>query len=450
MIGVEQKRKPIIRVAGIGGGGNNAVDRMVNAGVKSIEFIALNTDSTDLDDSLAEVKIQLGEQLTNGLGAGGKPEIGAGAATESRVQIEDAIKGANLLFVTAGMGGGTGTGGAPIVAEVARKLGILTIGVVTKPFNFEGPRRMKNALAGIEALRKNVDTLVVIPNQKLMAITDKNDDIVAAFKKADDVLYQGITGITDIMLESGLIHVDFADIESVMKDKGIAHLGLGRASGKNKIQKALDLAIENPLLETNINGATDLIINFTGSDLNLHDIDTAVTGVKNAAHFDCQIIVGAIVKENAGEEVAVTFIATGLTESNVQTTEYKPPAPPPTPPKEDDRFKPVPKKPFLDEEPKIDDAVFATGEAKELIKTEPIKSEPAKPEPPKPEPPEAIAKPDSAVKPDTVPKPDAESKSILTNNTPKNFLKDFMRSENKRTEPTDPFNREKVKRVSLR
>ena len=253
-----------ILVIGVGGGGNNAVDRMISDGIKNISFISVNTDNKVLSKSLSDIKIQIGIKSTKGLGAGGRPEIGKEAAQESKEEIASAISDYDMIFVTAGMGGGTGTGAAPIIAGIAKEKGILTVGVVTKPFAFEGPVRMKNALNGIEELKKSVDTLIVIPNQKLMEIADKDTSMLQAFKMADDVLMQGVTGISDLISNPGVINVDFADVRSIMADKGLAHLGVGHSKGKDKARTAAELAIRSPLLETSIEGAKSVIINVTG------------------------------------------------------------------------------------------------------------------------------------------------------------------------------------------
>jgi cell division protein FtsZ len=309
--------KAKIKVIGIGGCGNNAVDRMIEDNIQYIDFLSANTDNMALTKSKAPVRIQLGEKLTRGLGAGGRPEIGRKAAEETRDTIANAIENTDLLFVTAGMGGGTGTGATPIIAAIARDLGILTIGVVSKPFDFEGGPRMRNALAGIEELRKNVDTLVVIPNERLMDIIDDDMSLIESFKHADDVLRQGVQGISDLILKDGLINLDFADVETVMKDQGVAHMGVGRASGKNKTEVAAELAINSPLLETSINGAKAVIISFTGdSGIGLKDINSAARIVRAAVDPDAVVMFGATIDDSLKDEVVVTVIATGLDETS--------------------------------------------------------------------------------------------------------------------------------------
>ncbi len=302
-----------IKVIGVGGGGNNAVNRMIDAGVKCVEFIAVNTDKQDLSLSDATQKIQIGAKLTKGLGAGAVPEIGAKAAEESRDEIALAIQDADMVFVTAGMGGGTGTGAAPIVAEVAKELGILTVGIVTKPFWFEGATRAKNCAIGLENLKNSVDTLVVIPNDKLLAVAENKTPVTESFKMADDVLRQGVQGISDLISRPGLISLDFADIKTIMKNTGYAHMGIGKATGENRAYDAAAKAINSPLLETTITGAKGVILNVTGgSDLGILEIQTASELITEAADKDANIIIGAIIDETLGEEVQVTVIATGF------------------------------------------------------------------------------------------------------------------------------------------
>lgn len=304
-----------ILVVGVGGGGNNAVDRMIQDNVKGINFISVNTDNKVLSKSLAEIKIQIGAKLTKGLGAGGKPEIGMEAANESRDELAQAISDYDMIFVTAGMGGGTGTGAAPVVAGIAKEKGILTVGVVTKPFAFEGQKRMRNALAGIEELKKNVDTLISIPNQKLLEIADKDTTMLQAFTLADDVLKQGVVGISDLISSPGLINVDFADVRTTMLDKGLAHLGVGHASGKNKVEMAAELAIKSPLLETSIDGARNVIINVTGGlDLGLMETNNAADLIGASLDPDADIIFGTSFNEDLKDEVIITVVATGLAE----------------------------------------------------------------------------------------------------------------------------------------
>ncbi len=302
-----------IKVVGVGGGGNNAVNRMIEAEVQCVEFIAVNTDKQDLTLSRATQKIQIGAKLTKGLGAGAVPEVGAKAAEESRDEIALAIQDADMVFVTAGMGGGTGTGAAPVVAEIARELGILTVGIVTKPFWFEGAQRAKNALAGIENLKDAVDTLVVIPNDKLLEIAETRTTLTDSFKAADDVLRQGVQGISDLISRPGLISLDFADVKTIMKNTGYAHMGIGKATGENRAHDAAAMAINSPLLETSIKGAKGVILNVTGgSNLGILEIQTASQLITEAADSDANIILGAIIDETLGDEIQVTVIATGF------------------------------------------------------------------------------------------------------------------------------------------
>ena len=302
-----------IKVVGCGGGGNNAVNRMMDAGLKGVEFISVNTDRQALALSNATTKIQIGEKLTKGLGAGAVPDIGRRAAEESREEIAQAIKGADLVFVTAGMGGGTGTGAAPIVAEIARDLGCLTIAVVTKPFAFEGKQRMKNAEMGIADLKQRVDTLVVIPNDRLLQVVSKGTTMLEAFRIADDVLRQGIQGISDLIAVPALINLDFADVKTVMESGGMAHMGIGVGKGENRMVEAAKNAIQSPLLETNIDGARAVLINITGGeDVSIVDINEAANLVMQAADSDANIIFGAGIDESMGDEVRITVIATGF------------------------------------------------------------------------------------------------------------------------------------------
>ncbi len=302
-----------IKVIGIGGGGNNAVNRMISAGIKSAEFIAINTDKQALLMNKAPVRIAIGEKLTRGLGAGADPEIGAKAAEESKDAIIDQIKDCDLVFITAGMGGGTGTGAAPVVAQIAKELGILTIAVVTKPFIFEGKTREANSINGIDNLRKYVDTLVVIPNNKLLKIVPKGTPMVEAFRTADDVLRQGIQGISDLIVTPSLINLDFADVKSIMKNRGMAHMGIGYAKGENKTIEAVKQAVSSPLLETTIEGATGVLINVKGGlDLPIDEVNEAAELVKQVVDPSCNIIFGAGIDENLHEEVEITIIATGF------------------------------------------------------------------------------------------------------------------------------------------
>ncbi len=301
-----------ILVIGVGGAGNNAVNRMVDESIEGVELIGINTDKQALDLCKAATRVQIGERLTKGLGAGAKPEIGAAAVEENRDEITELVKDADMVFVTCGMGGGTGTGAAPIVAEIAKDLGILTVGVVTKPFIFEGKPRMNNALLGIERLKENVDTLIIIPNDKLLQICDKRTSIKDAFCKADEVLQQGVQGITDLIFKPGLINLDFADIQTVMRDKGIAHIGIGMGSGEDKAVEAIKKAMESPLLETTVSGATDIIINFSG-DVGIQEVYEAVSYLTEVAGDEANIIFGNVESDDIPEdEVSITIIATGL------------------------------------------------------------------------------------------------------------------------------------------
>ena len=302
-----------IKVIGCGGGGSNAVNRMIVEGLKNVEFIAINTDKQALMLSNANQKIQIGEKLTKGLGAGANPEIGKKAAEESREEITASVKGANMVFITAGMGGGTGTGAAPVVAEIAKSMEILTVGVVTKPFPFEGKRRMRHAEMGIATLKEKVDTLVIIPNERLLNMADKKTTLLDSFKLADEVLRQGVQAISDLITITGVINADFADIKAVMLNKGLAHMGVGFGKGDTRTQDAVRQAISSPLLETSIDGATDVIINFTGgSDLGALEVYDAADVVREAVDPDANIIVGAVIDENLSEEIRITVIATGF------------------------------------------------------------------------------------------------------------------------------------------
>ncbi|MBQ9298221.1 MAG: cell division protein FtsZ [Clostridia bacterium] len=302
-----------IKVIGVGGAGNNAVNRMIEAGIRGVEFIAVNTDRQILQESKAPTKIQIGEKITRGLGAGANPDIGAQAAEETKGEIAEALRGADMVFVTAGMGGGTGTGAAPIVAAAAKEMGILTIGVVTKPFTFEGKKRLSQAERGIESLKGKVDTLIVIPNDKLLQIIDRKTSILEAFKMADDVLRQGVQGISDLIAVPGLINLDFADVKTIMLNTGMAHMGTGRASGENRAEDAAKQAIESPLLETSIEGARGVIINITGSsNLGLHEVNTAAELIQRSVDSEANIIFGSVVDEEMGDDVSITVIATGF------------------------------------------------------------------------------------------------------------------------------------------
>ncbi len=318
-IEVEQFAK--IKVIGVGGGGNNAVNRMIDHGVRGVDFIALNTDKQALFSSKAENKIQLGEKITKGLGAGANPDIGAKSAEENREDILQALKGADMIFITAGMGGGTGTGAAPVVAELAKELGILTVGVVTKPFGFEGRKRHLQAEQGINNLKSRVDTLVTIPNDRLLQIADKKTTISDAFSMADDVLKQGIQGISDLISVPNLINLDFADVKTIMHDKGIAHMGIGQSNGDNRATEAAQQAIESPLLETSIEGAKSVLLNITGgSDLGIFEVNEAADLIRSAVDEDANIIFGAGIDETLNDEIKITVIATGFgdTPSNIR------------------------------------------------------------------------------------------------------------------------------------
>ncbi|MCB9025048.1 MAG: cell division protein FtsZ [Bdellovibrionaceae bacterium] len=307
-----------IKVIGVGGGGNNAVQTMIEGGLNGVEFIVANTDRQALGANKAEVKIQLGHELTKGLGAGANPEIGKRAAIESYNDIVERIEGADMVFVTAGMGGGTGTGGAPVVARIAKELGALTIGVVTKPFMFEGKKRKRHAEMGIQELKENVDALIVIPNQKLLSISNERTPLLETFKKADSVLLQAVKGISDLINIRGLINLDFADIRTVMAAKGMAIMGSGMATGENRAIEAATQAISSPLLENiSIDGATGIIVNVTGGpDLSLIEVNEASTLITEAAHEDAEVIFGAVIDENMGDAVSVTVIATGFGDEN--------------------------------------------------------------------------------------------------------------------------------------
>jgi cell division protein FtsZ len=305
-----------IKVLGVGGGGGNAINTMIELGLDNVDFISANTDIQALDNSLAKHKIQLGAQLTKGLGAGAMPEIGKNAAREDQGRIKDFVKGADMVFVTAGMGGGTGTGGAPIVARIAKEEGSLTVGVVTKPFNFEGKKRKKQAESGVEELKKCVDTLIVIPNQRLLGIAGEHVTLKDAFRTADEVLYQAVKGISDLITIHGLVNLDFADVRTIMTGQGMALMGTGLASGEKRALEAASRAISSPLLEDiSIDGAKGILINITGSsNLTLHEINEAAMLIQDAAHDDANIIFGAVIDEEMGDTIRVTVIATGFAE----------------------------------------------------------------------------------------------------------------------------------------
>lgn len=300
-----------IIVIGVGGGGNNAVNRMIEEGIQGVEFVCVNTDKQHLLNCKAPNCLQIGEKLTKGLGAGASPEVGQAAAEENKDEITDIIRGADMVFVTCGMGGGTGTGAAPVVAQLAKDMGILTVGIVTKPFSFEARTRMNNAQSGIERLKEHVDTLIVIPNDKLLQIVDRRTSMEDALKKADEVLQQGVQGITDLINVPGLINLDFADVQTVMKDKGIAHIGIGTGEGDEKCLDAVKQAISSPLLETTIEGASHVIVNISG-DVALLEANEAVSYIEELTGENCNIIFGAMIDESMTEKVKITVIATGL------------------------------------------------------------------------------------------------------------------------------------------
>ena len=303
----------VIKVIGVGGGGNNAVNRMIDAGIKGVEFIAVNTDKQALQISRAGARIQIGEKITRGLGAGADPNVGAQSAEESKSEIAEALRGADMVFVTAGMGGGTGTGAAPTVAACAKEMGILTIGVVTKPFTFEGKKRLAQAERGIESLKGKVDTLVVIPNDKLLQVIDRKTSIIDAFRMADDILRQGVQGISDLIANPGLVNLDFADVKTIMLDTGMAHMGIGRASGENRAEDAAKQAIQSPLLETSIEGARGVIINITGSSsLGLQEVNTAAELVQRSVDPEGSRIIKKEIDESLEDELLITVIATGF------------------------------------------------------------------------------------------------------------------------------------------
>jgi len=301
-----------IKVIGCGGGGNNAIATMISAGVKDVEFIAINTDLQTLMVSQADIKIQIGKKLTNGLGAGGNPEVGKKAAEESEAEIQQMLEGANMVFVTAGMGGGTGTGSAPVVAKIAKDMGILTVGIVTKPFSFEGRRRAENAVKGIDALKEAVDTLITIPNDKLFEISQKNTLLLDAFDVANDILKQGVQSISDIITGHGFINLDFADVQSIMKNSGFAHMGIGVARGENRAEDATMAAIKSPILETSIDGAKGIILNICGGNLGILEVKQAAELVQQFIDPDANVIFGATINPELGEDISVTVIATGF------------------------------------------------------------------------------------------------------------------------------------------
>ncbi|EIT85002.1 cell division protein FtsZ [Fictibacillus macauensis ZFHKF-1] len=309
-----------IKVIGVGGGGSNAVNRMIEHGVQGVEFICVNTDAQALNLSKAPVKMQIGSKLTRGLGAGANPEIGKKAAEESREQVEEALRGADMVFVTAGMGGGTGTGAAPVIAEIAKEMGALTVGVVTRPFTFEGRKRSTQAIGGISVFKEKVDTLIVIPNDRLLEIVDKNTPMLEAFREADNVLRQGVQGISDLIAVPGLINLDFADVKTIMTEKGSALMGIGIATGENRAAEAARKAISSPLLETSIDGAKGVLMNITGgTNLSLYEVNEAADIVSSASDPEVNMIFGSVINEDLKDEILVTVIATGFDEKdNVQ------------------------------------------------------------------------------------------------------------------------------------
>ncbi len=325
MIGLEMDQIAKIKVIGVGGGGCNAVNRMIESGVRGVEFIVANTDLQVLNASKAEIKLQIGATVTDGLGAGANPEVGREAAMESRGEIENALKGADMVFVTCGLGGGTGTGAGPIIAEIAQSLGALTVGIVTKPFRFEGKKRTEQALVGLEELRKHVDTLIVIPNDRLREIIDKSTPMLDAFREVDNVLLRGVRSISDLIAVSGLVNLDFADVKTVMEKKGDALIGIGVGVGENRAIEAAKQAVSSPLLETSIEGATNAIINITGGNsLGLFEAEDAAETVRLAANTDINIIFGAVINENLNDEVIVTVIATGFDNEEIDINEQLP------------------------------------------------------------------------------------------------------------------------------
>jgi cell division protein FtsZ len=314
-----------IKVIGVGGGGNNAVNRMIEHGVQGVEFIAVNTDAQALNLSKAEVKMQIGGKLTRGLGAGANPEVGKKAAEESKEAIEEALRGADMVFVTAGMGGGTGTGAAPVIAQIARDLGALTVGVVTRPFTFEGRKRATQATGGISYMKESVDTLIVIPNDRLLEIVDKSTPMLEAFREADNVLRQGVQGISDLIAVPGLINLDFADVKTIMSNKGSALMGIGVATGESRAAEAAKKAISSPLLETSIDGAQGVLLNITGgSNLSLYEVQEAADIVASASDQEVNMIFGSVINDNLKDEIVVTVIATGFNEEVIQPKPTRP------------------------------------------------------------------------------------------------------------------------------
>ena len=315
MFGLEMDQLAKIKVIGVGGGGNNAVNRMIESGVKGVDFIVANTDLQVLQKSQAPVKIQIGTTLTNGLGAGANPQIGKEAALESKDEIKAALEGSDMVFITCGMGGGTGTGAAPVIAAIAQEIGALTVGIVTKPFSFEGKRRMQQATEGLAELKQHVDTLIVIPNDRLRELIDKSTPLLESFREVDNVLRRGVQSISDLIAVAGLINLDFADVKTVMADRGDALIGIGMGTGEGRATEAAMQAVSSPLLETSIEGATDAIINVTGgNNLTLFEVEEAVEVIRSNANTDINTIFGAVINENLNDELIVTVIATGFNE----------------------------------------------------------------------------------------------------------------------------------------
>ena len=313
MFGLEMDQLAKIKVIGVGGGGCNAVNRMIESGLKGVDFIVANTDLQVLNNSKAPIKIQIGEELTNGLGAGANPQVGKEAALESKSEIQAALEGADMVFVTCGMGGGTGTGASPIIADIAQEMGALTVGIVTRPFSFEGKKRMEQASDGIEELKKHVDTLIIIPNDRLREMIDKSTPLLESFKEVDNVLRRGVQSISDLIAVAGLINLDFADVRAVMENRGNALIGIGMGIGENRASEAARQAVESPLLETSISGATDAIINVTGGpSLTLFEVEEAAEVIRSSANTDINTIFGAVINENLTDEIIVTVIATGF------------------------------------------------------------------------------------------------------------------------------------------
>ncbi len=321
-LGTEMEQFANIKVIGVGGGGNNALNRMIDEGLEGVDFTAINTDAQALMSSNASMTIRIGQSITKGLGAGAHPEIGREAAKENIEEIREAVKGADMVFITAGMGGGTGTGASPVIAQAAKEMGALTVGVVTKPFTVEGKKRMDNAVEGIKELKENVDTLIVIPNDRLLDVAEPNTSLIDAFKIADNVLRQGVQGISDLITITGIINLDFADVKTIMKDAGTALMGIGMASEEGRAQNAAKKAIESPLLEASIEGAKGVLINITGgNDLGIHEANEAAKVIQEVSDPDANIILGAVIDEEYNDEVKVTVIATGFDRGEIKKTQ---------------------------------------------------------------------------------------------------------------------------------